>query len=72
MNRVSQRKIKLDDPCKEANAQKIKEKRPVCISEHDLNLFKESHDALKDKRLDGIIGDKDIKIMRYLNYRLYN
>ena len=63
MNRVSQRKIKLDDPCKEANAQKIKEKRPVCISEHDLNLFKESHDALKDKRLDGIIGDKDIKII---------
>ena len=63
MDRISQREFRSNDPHEKANAQKIKEKRPVCISEHDINLFKESHDALKDKRLDGIIGDKDIKII---------
>lgn len=42
---------------------KIKEKRPGCISESDIGVFKKLNDALKDRRLDGIIGDKDVKII---------
>lgn len=39
---------------KNADAKKIKSKQPERVSERDINLFKESHDALKARGLGGI------------------
>ena len=51
MDRVSQGDIR-SDVYKNVGAKKIKSKQ----SERDINLFKESHDALKDRGLGGIVN----------------
>ena len=67
MNRVFQRKIRLNDPCKEGNAKKINASRPVRISERDMNPFRDLHDALIDRRLNSVVDERCAKSLNKRN-----
>ena len=55
MDRVSQGDIR-SNVYKNADTKKVKTKQSERVSERDINLFKESHDALKDRGLGGIVN----------------
>ena len=63
MDRVSQRELRPNNPYEEGNVQKINASQPEYISKHDIAIFEQFHEALKDGRLGDLIDEKDIKLV---------
>jgi serine/threonine protein kinase len=63
MDRISQRELRPNNPYEEGNVQKINASQPEYISKHDIAIFEQFHEALKDGRLGDLIDEKDIKLV---------
>ena len=63
MDRISQREFRSNDSYEEGNVQKINASQPEYISKHDIAIFEQFHEALKDGRLGDLIDEKDIKLV---------
>lgn len=66
MVRVSRRDIR-SNVYKNADAKKIKSKQPERVSERDINLFQDLHDALKDGRLNSVVDERCAKSLNKRN-----
>ena len=63
MDRISQREFRSNDSYEEGNVQKINASQPEYISKHDIAIFEQFHEALKDGRLGDLVDEKDIKLV---------